>query len=214
MVYPEAKILLFAKAPEPGTVKTRLISDIGEYAATELHKELLLKTLKAITEAALSPVELWCAPDTQHPFFTECQRRFLVTLHCQQGADLGARMHHALNQHRGTPTVLIGSDIPAIDAGYLRQGIAALLRGEPWVIGPAEDGGYVLIGCCNSDERLFSGVTWSGNQVLAQTMKKAAQCGVTPLLLEPLWDLDNVVDLVRWQEIKRATLHPGCRHPV
>lgn len=214
MIYPEARILLFAKAPTPGTVKTRLIADIGEHAATELHKELVLNALNSITEAALSPVELWCAPDIQHPFFTECQRRFSVPLHCQQGASLGARMHHALSQHCGTPTLLMGSDIPSIDAGYLKWGIEALLCGESWVIGPAEDGGYVLIGCCNSDERLFSGVTWGGDQVLAQTMKKAEQCGVSPLLLEPLWDLDNVVDLVRWQEIKRATLHPGCRHPV
>ena len=102
MIYPEAKILLFAKAPISGTVKTRLIPDIGEYAATELHKELVLNALNTITEGALSPVELWCAPNTQHPFFTECQRRFSASLHCQQGAGLGARMHHALNQNRGT----------------------------------------------------------------------------------------------------------------
>lgn len=214
MVYPQAKILLFTKAPIPGTVKTRLIPDIGEHAATELHKELVLNTLNTITEAALSPVELWCAPDSQHPFFTECQHRFSASLHCQQGADLGARMHHALSQHCGTSTLLIGSDIPSIDAGYLKQGIEALLCGEPWVIGPAEDGGYVLIGCRNSDERLFSGITWGGNQVLAQTMKRAEQCGVMPRLLEPLWDLDNVADLARWRANEPATLHPGCRHPV
>ncbi len=203
MLYPEAKILLFAKAPTPGEVKTRLIPDIGEHAATELHKELVLNALNILTEAALSPVELWCAPDTQHPFFIECQQRFSVSLHCQQGADLGARMHHALNQHRSTPTLLIGSDIPSINVDYLSQGIEALLHGKSWVIGPAEDGGYVLIGCRNSEERLFSDVTWGGNQVLAQTMKKAKQCGVAPLLLEPLWDLDNATDLARWRAGKR-----------
>lgn len=208
MIYPEARILLFAKAPTPGTVKTRLIPDIGEQAATELHKELLLHALNIVTAAALSPVELWCAPDIQHPFFTECQRRFSVPLHCQQGAGLGARMHHALSQHRGTPTLLIGSDIPSIDAGYLKQGIEALLQGKSWVIGPAEDGGYVLIGCHNSDERLFNGVTWGGNQVLAQTMKNSAHCGVTPLLLEALWDLDNVADLARWRAERNFSLPP------
>ncbi|VAW85343.1 hypothetical protein MNBD_GAMMA18-1221 [hydrothermal vent metagenome] len=199
MIYPEAKILLFAKAPNPGTVKTRLIADIGEHAATELHKELVLNALNTLTEAALSPVELWCAPDTEHPFFIECQKQFAITLRQQQGEGLGERMHYALSQHRGAPTLLIGSDIPLLNRNYLHQGLRALLQGQSWVIGPAEDGGYVLIGCYESDERLFDGVAWGGSQVLAQTMKNAAHCGVAPLLLETLWDLDNIADLARWR---------------
>ncbi len=202
MLYPDSKIIIFAKAPIPGEVKSRLIPDIGSQAATDLHKELLIHILETVVDAELSPVELWCAPDTQHPFFTTCRKQFGVTLHTQQGADLGERMHHALSQSSAMATLLVGSDIPSISAAYLSQALQVLLRGEPWVIGPAEDGGYVLLGCGESEARLFDGVAWGGGEVLSQTMKNAAACGITPYLLSTLWDLDNLTDLERWRKVK------------
>ncbi len=199
MFYPDSKIILFAKAPIPGEVKSRLIPDIGPQSAADLHKELLMHTLEIVVGAALSVVELWCTPDSQHPFFAACRKQFGVTLHTQQGADLGERMHHALSQSGATATLLIGSDIPPISAGYLSQALQLLLSGEPWVIGPAEDGGYVLVGCGESDARLFNGITWGEGEVLNQTMKSAAVCGFTPYLLPVLWDVDNLADLERWR---------------
>ncbi len=208
MIYPNSKIIVFAKAPIPGQVKSRLIPDIGPQAAADLHKELLNHTLKTAVNAALSQVELWCAPDTQHPFFATCQKQFGVTLHAQQGAGLGERMHHALSQSSGVATLLIGSDIPSISAHYLASALQALLHGEPWVIGPAEDGGYVLVGCRESDYRLFSDISWGEGDVLSQTMMKAADCGITPSLLKTLWDVDDRADLERWRKIEMAAVAP------
>ncbi len=204
MRYPNSKIIVFAKAPIPGQVKSRLIADIGPQAAADVHQELLIHTLKTVTNAALSPVELWCAPDTQHPFFATCRKQFAVTLHAQQGAGLGERMHHALSQRDGVATVLMGSDIPSISADYLASALQALLGGEPWVIGPAEDGGYVLLGCRESNKRMFSGVAWGGEKVLSQTMMNAAACGISPFLLQTLWDVDNLADLERWRSVAKG----------
>ena len=199
MEFPEARIIVFAKAPELGRVKTRLIPDIGAKAATELHQSLVLNTLQQLSRAALCPVELWCAPDNEHPFFNECQQRFDVSLHTQHGDDLGMRMHHALNHSSRQPALLIGCDIPEIDGDYLRQGLLALVRGESWVLGPAEDGGYVLVGCCESDCRIFEDVAWGTSDVLDQTLRNVKHLGYRPYCLSTLWDLDNYMDLQRWE---------------
>lgn len=199
MEFPNARIIVFAKAPQAGRVKTRLIPHIGAQAATELHQRLVLNTLQQLHQTALCPVELWCAPDSGHPFFSGCQQHFDVTLHTQCGDDLGMRMHHALNNQPEKPTLLIGSDVPAVDADYLRQGLLALMRGERWVLGPAEDGGYVLVGCCMSDRRFFENIQWGTSEVLEQTLRNALGLGHQPYCLDTLWDLDEYQDLQRWE---------------
>ncbi len=202
MEFPNAKIILFAKAPVNGMVKTRLIPDIGEVAATKVHEQLVIHCLQVLTEAMLSPVELWCAPDTKHTFFAECEKKFPISLHKQQGAGLGERMHHALTlQPNASPTLLIGSDVPAISVDYLRKAMQVLSSGESWVFGPAEDGGYVLVGCNESDERMFSDILWGTNLVLKQTLDNAEEVGCKPFLLDALWDVDNYADLQRWRAI-------------
>nr|MBA3731072.1 hypothetical protein [Gammaproteobacteria bacterium] len=74
------RLLVFAKAPVPGRVKTRLMPGLTAQACTRLHRRLILHTLITATTANLYPVELWCAPNCTHPFFSACAKRFGVGL--------------------------------------------------------------------------------------------------------------------------------------
>ncbi len=108
------RVIVFARAPEPGKVKTRLIPALGEAGAAALHRRLVMHSLRAATDAQLGPVEPWCAPDTGDPFFRECERRFGVSLRSQGEGDLGARMRRAFEAvlARASHAILVGSDIP------------------------------------------------------------------------------------------------------
>lgn len=204
MEYHDAKIMIFAKAPIAGTVKTRLIPDIGQQAATDLHRELLVRQLELISQSQLCEVELWVGSDIDHPFFRECQRDFSFTLHQQVGDGLGERMHHALSQQKPScAALLIGCDVPVFTIDYLRRAIDRLHHGDEWVLGPAEDGGYVLVGCRQSDWQFFAGIEWGSDKVLSQTLENAEKIGCQPYLMEPLWDLDDIADLRRWRAMSK-----------
>jgi len=200
------RIVVFAKAPEPGKVKTRLIPALGEAGAAALHRRLVMHSLRAAQDADLGPVELWCAPDTRHAFFAECERDFGVSLHSQCEGDLGARMRRALETilERARRAILVGSDIPALSAQYLRDAERALSRAHDAVIGPAEDGGYVLIGLVRCDPELFRDIPWGGPEVLAETRLRIAALRWRCLELPALWDVDRPEDLERLPEEMRA----------
>src|SRR5882672_12690446 len=89
------RVMVFARAPTPGEVKTRLIPALGEAGAAALHRRLVTHTLGAAADALIGPVELWCTPDTGDPFFFDCERRLRVSLHAQGQGDLGSRMRRA-----------------------------------------------------------------------------------------------------------------------
>ena len=200
------RIVVFAKAPEPGRVKTRLIPTLGEAGAAALHRRLVMHNLRAAQEADLGPVELWCAPDTRHAFFAECERGFGVSLHSQCEGDLGARMRRALEEvlGRAERAILVGSDIPALSAQYLRDAERALSGARDVVIGPAEDGGYVLIGLKRSDPELFRDIPWGEPEVLAETRGRIAALRWRCFELPALWDVDRPEDLERLPEEMRA----------
>ena len=200
------RVIVFAKAPEPGKVKTRLIPALGEAGAAALHRRLVMHSLRAAQEADLGPVELWCAPDTRHAFFAECERDFGVSLHSQCEGDLGARMRRAIETilERAKRAILVGSDIPALSAQYLRDAERALSGARDVVIGPAEDGGYVLIGLKRSDPELFRDIPWGEPEVLAETRGRIAALRWRCLELPALWDVDRPEDLKRLPEEMRA----------
>ena len=193
------RLIVFAKAPEPGTVKTRLIPALSAAGAAELHRRLVRHSLGAATAARLGPVELWCAPDTSDPFFRECERRFGASLHAQGEGDLGARMRRAFESAlaHAPRAILVGSDIPALSAQYLRDADQALVRGDDAVIGPAEDGGYVLMGLSRSDPELFRDIPWGGPEVMAEMRRRIAALAWRLRELPVLWDVDRPEDLGR-----------------
>ena len=99
----------------------------------------------------------------------------------------------------GSPALLIGTDVPGFDIAYLARAAAALQSNDA-VVGPAEDGGYVLVGLAR-DVDAFGGVQWSTPEVMAQTRAKLAAAGVRWTELPMLWDLDTQDDFVRWQAL-------------
>jgi len=200
------RVIVFARAPEPGKVKTRLIPALGEAGAAALHRRLVMHSLRAAIGAKLGPVELWCAPDARDPFFFECERRLEVSLHSQGEGDLGARMWRAFGAAlaRASRAILVGSDIPALSAQYLRDAERALAGGDDVVIGPAEDGGYVLIGLSRCDAELFREIPWSGPEVLPETRRRVAALRWRLAELPALWDVDRPEDLERLPEEMRA----------
>ena len=188
------RVVVFARAPVPGRAKTRLIPALGAEGAAALAARLTEHSVAAAKGARLGPVELWCAPDASHPFFAECARRYGVALRPQGRGDLGQRMHRALAA--SAPAIVIGSDLPGMTPGYLRAAARALSRADT-VIGPAEDGGYVLIGLNDPQPALFRGVDWGRPSVLAQTRSRIRRAGLRARELAPLFDVDRPEDLKR-----------------
>jgi rSAM/selenodomain-associated transferase 1 len=190
-------VAVFAKAPVAGEVKTRLVATLGADGAARLHEELVERALSTALAARLGSVELWCAPDTSHPFFERCAKRFGVALRRQRGADLGARMHDAFASSPG-PRLLIGSDCPALTPRDLQAGGEAL-RTHDAVFVPAEDGGYVLVGLARPDQRLFSNIPWSTAAVMARTRERLSAAAIRWRELPALWDVDRPEDYARLQ---------------
>jgi rSAM/selenodomain-associated transferase 1 len=144
-------------------------------------------------------VELWVEPGTPAGALGDWSIRYQVTVHEQRGANLGERMHAALSCSlaQGRGAVLIGTDVPGFDVPYLAEAAAALKRCDA-VIGPAEDGGYVLVALAR-DVDAFSGVAWSTASVLEATRANLQRAGATWHELPPLWDVDTHDDWGRWR---------------
>jgi uncharacterized protein len=189
------RLIVFAKAPVPGAAKTRLIAALGADGAARLHARLVERALETACAAHLGPVELCCAPDRAHPFFAACAAPFGAALTDQGTGDLGERMHRALAA--GLPAVLIGADCPAMTPEYLRDGAGALAAGYDVVLGPAEDGGYVLIGANRTRPDAFARIGWGGPDVMAEQRARLREGGWRWSELAPLWDVDRPEDLAR-----------------
>jgi rSAM/selenodomain-associated transferase 1 len=189
------RVIVFAKAPVPGSAKTRLIPALGADGAARLHARLVDCALDTACAAGLGPVELCCAPDRSHPFFAECAARFGVSLTEQGTGDLGERMHRALAAD--LPAVLIGADCPAMTPEYLREAAAALAAGQDVVLGPAEDGGYVLIAANRIRPDAFARIGWGTPDVMTEQRARLRAIGWRWRELPPLWDVDCPEDLER-----------------
>ncbi|MDI1291305.1 MAG: TIGR04282 family arsenosugar biosynthesis glycosyltransferase [Methylobacter sp.] len=200
--YPDAVLMIFCKAPIPGQVKTRLIPELTAEQAAELHIELSTKTLQRAIQSNLCPVQLWCAPTTDHVFFTASKAAYPLVLKQQQGADLGERMHHAFCSALATYSraLLMGCDCPSLTGQDLEQALTALNQENEIVIAPAEDGGYVMIGLNRPHPELFDNMPWGTAQVLAQTRNRIERYKLPHHELSEQWDLDTPKDLERYRE--------------
>jgi hypothetical protein len=197
-------LAILAKAPTAGSVKTRLIPALGADGAAALHARLIERTVETACAAAIGPVTLWVTP-APHPYFTPLASRFRIPLAAQPDGDLGERMLAACRAAAG-PAIVIGSDCPALTLSHLRQAADVLRDGHDVVVIPAEDGGYVLIGSRRPQPELFTGVTWSTDEVMAQTRRRLGQGGLTWRELPPLWDVDRPEDLARLRAAGHAHL--------
>jgi uncharacterized protein len=193
------RVIVFAKAPDPGAVKTRLIPLIGAEGAARLQRLLIARSLRTALDASLGPVELCCTPDLGHAFFAECASRFGVTLSEQGTGDLGTRMHNALERacSGDDGAILIGSDCPSLGAGDLHDAATALKDGYRAVFVPAEDGGYMLVGSTASDRRLFERIDWGSGTVMMDTRERLHSLGWRWQELPVRWDVDRPADYQR-----------------
>jgi rSAM/selenodomain-associated transferase 1 len=189
-------VIVFAKAPQAGYAKTRLIPALGEAGAAELAERLLNTTLDHAVHAAIGPVELCVTPDRTHAAFVAAARRRRVTLTDQGEGDLGARMARAFARVLSTHgrALLIGTDAPALDATYLRTAAAALDNADA-VFGPAADGGYTLVGLRQPAPALFDNMRWSHSLVMAHTRERLAALALRHVELRVLHDIDEPADL-------------------
>lgn len=198
----EAALVIFAKAPIPGQVKTRLCPPLTPDEAATLHGSFVLDTLERTKAAAIRlklPFDryLACAPSSTLVFFKIMEERQAVKLIDQEGEDLGTRMHRACETlfTRGYQCVLlVGTDVPSLPLDHYRQALA-LLEKHDLVLGPALDGGYYLIGLKTAVPTLFENIPWSTGRVLALTREKANSLGMSTALLPEWRDIDRIEDL-------------------
>lgn len=208
----ENRILVFTRAPDPGRVKTRLISLLGAHGAAALHRQLTEHTLAVARESDIGPVELWCTPSSSDSFLQGCRERFQAELYVQCEGDLGMRMLDAFDRALGRSrhVLLIGSDCPGWNATGLRAAARALHDGHDAVFCPAEDGGYTLVGLRHVVPALFEAMTWSTDIVMEETRERLRDLGWRWHELPMQWDVDRPEDYHRlMSEGGIAATNPG-----
>jgi hypothetical protein len=200
-------LAVMAKAPLARQVKTRLMPALSADDAAAVARALLLDQLAHLT--AIADVELYLAytPAAERELFQELAPPGFY-LFPQQGDDLGARMANVFDtlHARGYRNmVLIGGDLAPVPAEIFAEAFAFLNNElQRVVFGPSRDGGYYLVGCNQPAPRIFDGMSWSHDKVLAQTLNKLASLKIDWRLLPDWFDVDTVDDLRHL----RATLNP------
>jgi rSAM/selenodomain-associated transferase 1 len=194
---PCSALIIFAKAPIPGEVKTRLCPPLTPDEAATLHGSLVLDVLE---RTRLAGVHRYVAgaPSADHVFFRIAEARHSVQLLTQQGEDLGERMQHAFEAvldygHR--KAVLIGTDVPLLSKAVVAEALAMLETHEV-VLGPAMDGGYYLMGLRRVVPELFRGIAWSTERVCTVTQELAKALNLRIGLLPFQRDVDTVDDVL------------------
>lgn len=198
------RLILFARFPIAGKVKTRLIPALGAEGAAALHRRLVLRTLRtahALCQSQNVELEIRFAGDDANEMQHWLGDGWLCRPQCE--GDLGQRMAGAFADsfREGSPaTVIIGSDCPSLTPEILAVAFEAL-KTNPVVFGPATDGGYYLVGMTRLVPELFQGVAWGTETVLAQSTEILARNDSNPALLTPLDDLDRPEDVAAWKRL-------------
>ena len=195
MKNPEPLIQLVCKAPVLGKVKTRLIQKLGRRGALDLYLQMFERLIAELSASGFN-TELWISPDKDHAFFEP----YAFARFQQAGPDLGGRMSTALRDGltRHESVILVGTDLPLIDRSYIEQAVGALQTHDV-VLGPAEDGGYGLVGVKAETPDMFSDIDWGTERVLSQTCARLNRDGLDFGLLPLIWDVDRPDDLPRYQ---------------
>ena len=189
-----------AKYPEAGRVKTRLAAVLGDLRACALYRAFILDLADRL--ARLPYEVIWAYDPAPAPFAALLPRARCVP---QVEGDLGARMAHAIAtafaEHSG-PVMVLGADVPHVDEACLEE--AAAVGAGHVVLGPAEDGGYYLIGLARPAPELFVDVPWGGDRVLEATRGHAHRLGLRTQLLPSTFDIDEAGDVPRLRALLEA----------
>lgn len=187
-------IIIFARAPKLGEVKTRLGKAVGAERALALYEAFLDDTC-ALTQGLGARRVLAVAGEVDHPRIAHLAKSQRLAVEEQGDGDLGTRMSNAIDRHiaRG-PVLIIGSDAPTLPRRHLHEALDELMAHDV-VIGPSDDGGYYLIGARVPVPELFVDVQWSTAEVLPTTLQRLG--GRSSLVLPPWHDVDSAEDLAR-----------------
>lgn len=191
---PTVNLVLFARFPIAGSCKTRLIPAVGEKGAAEIHRQLAERTVDilrhasgsvtiAITGNTIPAFESWLGEDLN--FVSQVE---------------GGLSERLLPFLAHAPVIFFGADTPDLSVEVVEAAIEGLAT-HPVVIGPAEDGGYYLIGMREAHPELIADMPWSTEEVLPETLRRLERLGIDPLLLETLADCDRPEDLARWPHL-------------
>ena len=206
-----ALLIIFAKEPRPGRVKTRLSPPLSPAAAAQLYHSFLLDISEEMARVPEVSLALAFKPPGDGGFFRESFAG--VEIFPQEGADLGERMARAFARGFAAgygPVLLRGSDVPDLPGHVVSEARQVLATGEAQVVlGPCPDGGYYLVGLSSPQPELFRGPAWSSSTVLADTLALARQSGLKVHLLPPWPDIDTYADLVEF--LRRPRSGPGGR---
>ncbi len=197
MAFTTPDLILFAKQPIPGQVKTRLHERFSPQTAARIATMMIEQTVRLAVSTWPGEVYLYATPDPDFPLFNRLADELHLHLH-QQAADddLGGRMLAALEDgiRRSGSAAVMGCDVPHCPPAVLEQAYECLARGGD-VIGPSKDGGYYLIGLQQTRAELFQQIVWGSKKVLITTLSRAKQIGLEFAVLPVLRDLDTVDDL-------------------
>jgi rSAM/selenodomain-associated transferase 1 len=192
------KLIIFAKRPFLGKVKTRLAKSIGDERALDVYQELLTFT-NAITETLdVQKIVYWDEiPSIPNQFFKNGFRHSL-----QSRGELGEKMEKAFQNEldpKPCQTLIIGTDCPYLTVATFEKAYKELEKSD-FVIGPAKDGGYYLLGMKEFFPNVFLEIPWSTESVLPLTIKRIQDQNLTFTLLEELNDIDTVEDWKEWKQ--------------
>lgn len=183
-------VIVFVKNIELGKVKTRLAKTIGNQAAFEVYTELVSVTEEATKQLTADKRIYFSKSVVEHQWPKEEK-------HVQEGLDLGERMKNAFKkgfEDGYSHIVLIGSDLPDITAQDINQGLDNLKQSDV-VFGPAEDGGYYLVGLSKMNNAIFNNKPWSQPNLLKETLSELEKTNNTTSILKTLNDIDTFEDL-------------------
>lgn len=184
-------LIIFSKSPGKTNVKTRLSGHLSENERLMLHTALLEGTVEKLRN--IPGVDTLISYDGDGDYLKKLGLRMFP----QSGGDLGKKMHAAIEkvlEEGYSKTVLVGVDIPGLSVGIINKSFE-LLEDCDAVFGPARDGGYYLVGLKSPSEEIFSGIEWSTETTLKQTLAKAASLGLRVSFTDTLSDIDRPEDL-------------------
>jgi len=208
------RLVVFAKAPMAGFAKTRLIPALGQQGAADLAQRLLEHTLHEAQKAQLGAVELCVTPSVTDAFWQTLRLPQTVRLTDQGTGDLGERMARAAQRviAEGEAVLLIGTDCPQLNAAQLQRAALTLKHAQTTLI-PAFDGGYVLLGMTQFDSSVFSGIAWSTDRVMQETLNRLKRLDWRVKTLPALHDIDVPADLqwlpIAWLDSAGSKLMPA-----
>ncbi|TGM05135.1 TIGR04282 family arsenosugar biosynthesis glycosyltransferase [Leptospira jelokensis] len=197
---PKKTLIIFAKQPKLGQVKTRLAQTIGDSKALEVYEELLDITESVTADLEAEKIVYWDQiPDSGHSYFQ------IGYKHSKQSSgDLGTKMANAFQyefQKSKGKVLIIGTDCPYLKASIFLDAYKALEHSD-FVIGPALDGGYYLLGMNEYLPFVFDGIPWSTDSVLTLTLENIKRNHFKCTLLEELDDIDTIHEWEKWKKIR------------